>query len=197
MHEAAADRDVSAALLARCRTFRRCRNAILDLGDSEAAADFYGETALFLIDTYPAGPVAIGFVTGPIGANSWGAFIRNTHFTCPFGQAWIGCRVGPDEAFRDALAPAFRGKRPESPPLRPPARADWATQKTLVSFSPDNVHETGVSPGGRSGSPSTPPRPKRVERTRRETWSRGPIRPSLCPYRVAGDLRARGGNSSR
>jgi hypothetical protein len=22
-----------------------------------------------------------------------------------------------------------------------------------VSFSPDNVHETGVSPGGRSGSP--------------------------------------------
>jgi hypothetical protein len=111
MHEAAADRDVSAALLARCRTFRRCRNAILDLGDSEAAADFYGETALFLIDTYPAGPVAIGFVTGPIGANSWGAFIRNTHFTCPFGQAWIGCRVGPDEAFRDALAPGLPGEK--------------------------------------------------------------------------------------
>jgi hypothetical protein len=38
--------------------------------------------------------------------------------------------------------------------------------------SPDNVHETGVSPGGRSGSPIDPPRPRRVERTRRETWSR-------------------------
>jgi hypothetical protein len=41
----------------------------LDLGGSEAAADFYRETDLFLIDTYPAGPVAIGFVTGPLGAN--------------------------------------------------------------------------------------------------------------------------------
>jgi hypothetical protein len=37
---------------------------------------------------------------------------------------------------------------------------------TWVSFSPDNVHETGVSPGGRSGSG------EEVERTRRKTWSR-------------------------
>jgi hypothetical protein len=66
---AAVDDDVSAALLKRCRTFRRCRNAILDLGGSQAAANFYRETDLFLIDTYPAGPVAIGFVTGPLGAN--------------------------------------------------------------------------------------------------------------------------------
>jgi hypothetical protein len=65
----AADRDVQAALLKRCRTFSRCRKAILDLGGSEAAADFYRETDLFLIDTYPAGPVAIGFVSGPLGAN--------------------------------------------------------------------------------------------------------------------------------
>ena len=35
---AAVDDDVSAALLKPCRTFRRCRNAILDLGGSQAAA---------------------------------------------------------------------------------------------------------------------------------------------------------------
>jgi hypothetical protein len=57
--------------------------------------------------------------------------------------------------------PAFRGKRPESPPLRPRARADWATQKTLVSFSPDNVHETGVS----MDSPDPPSRPLRRSRS--------------------------------
>ncbi len=66
---AAATDDVKAELLKRCTTFSRCRKAILDLGGSEAAADFYRETELFLIDTYPAGPVAIGFVTGPLGAN--------------------------------------------------------------------------------------------------------------------------------
>jgi hypothetical protein len=66
---AAVDDDVSAALLKRCRTFRRCRHAILDLDGSQAAADFYRETDLFLIETYPAGPVAIGFVTSPLGAN--------------------------------------------------------------------------------------------------------------------------------
>ena len=65
----AATDDVSAELQARCKTFPRCRNAILELGGSEAAADFYRETDLFLIDTYPAGPVAIGFVVGPLGAN--------------------------------------------------------------------------------------------------------------------------------
>ena len=66
---AAATEDVKTELLKRCKTFSRCRKAILDLGGSEAAADFYRETDLFLIDTYPAGPVAIGFVTGPLGAN--------------------------------------------------------------------------------------------------------------------------------
>jgi hypothetical protein len=65
----AVDDDVHASLLKRCKTFPRCRKAILDLGGSEAAADFYRETDLFLIDTYPAGPVAIGFVTGPLWAN--------------------------------------------------------------------------------------------------------------------------------
>jgi len=68
---AAADDDIQAALLKPCKTktSARCREAIVDLGGSEAAADFHRETNLFLIDTYPAGPVAIGFVTGPIGAN--------------------------------------------------------------------------------------------------------------------------------
>jgi len=61
--------EVNGALLKRCRTARSCRRAILDLGGSEAAADFYRETDLFLIDTYPAGPVSIGFVWGPLGAN--------------------------------------------------------------------------------------------------------------------------------
>jgi hypothetical protein len=39
-----------------------------------------------------------------------------------------------------------------------------------VSFSPDNVHETGVSPGGQSGSPIVAAEAEQVERTRRKTW---------------------------
>jgi hypothetical protein len=38
--------------------------------------------------------------------------------------------------------------------------------------SPNNVHETGVSPGGKSGSPIVAPYAEQVERTRRKTWSR-------------------------
>jgi hypothetical protein len=84
--------------------------------------------------------------------------------------------------------PAFRGKRPESLPLRPRARADWATQKTLVSFSPDNVHETGVWPGGQSGSPIVAAE-EQVQRTRRKSWSRARsevfVPHKLCtPYRL-------------
>ncbi len=37
---------------------------------------------------------------------------------------------------------------------------------------PDNVHETGVSPRGRSGSPIVAPEAEQFERTRRKTWSR-------------------------
>jgi hypothetical protein len=66
---AAVEDDVSRALLKRCRTPNRCRIAIVELGGTEASAGFHRETDLFLIDTYPAGPIAIGFVTGPLGAN--------------------------------------------------------------------------------------------------------------------------------
>ncbi|MDP9225669.1 MAG: hypothetical protein M3P18_17880 [Actinomycetota bacterium] len=47
----------------------RCRALILRLGGSEEAADFFEERGLFLVGTYPAGPVDIGFVSGPLGAN--------------------------------------------------------------------------------------------------------------------------------
>jgi hypothetical protein len=46
-----------------------CRPVVLKLGGSDAAVDFYEETGLFLVGTYPAGAVEIGFVAGPIGAN--------------------------------------------------------------------------------------------------------------------------------
>jgi len=39
------------------------------------------------------------------------------------------------------------------------------------AVSPDNVHETGFSPGGQSGSPIVAADPDQVERTRRKTWS--------------------------
>jgi hypothetical protein len=37
---------------------------------------------------------------------------------------------------------------------------------------PDNVHETGVSPGGHSGSPLVAAEAQQVEPTRTKTWSR-------------------------
>jgi hypothetical protein len=45
-------------------------------------------------------------------------------------------------------------------------------QITLLSFSPDNVHETRVWPGGRSGSPIVAAEAQQVEPTRTKTWSR-------------------------
>jgi hypothetical protein len=105
MHAAAADRDVSAALLARCRTFRRCRNAILDLDDSEAAADFYGETDLFLIDTYPAGPVAIGFVRDLSGRT------RGVHL--------FGILTSPAHLAKHGLGAGWGLTRPSGMPSRP------------------------------------------------------------------------------
>jgi hypothetical protein len=43
--------------------------------------------------------------------------------------------------------------------------------ETWGPVSPDNVHETGVSPGGQSGSPIVAADPDQVERTRRKTSS--------------------------
>jgi hypothetical protein len=39
---------------------------------------------------------------------------------------------------------------------------------TCLAFSPDNVHETGVSPGGRSGSSIVGAEVEQVERTRKK-----------------------------
>jgi hypothetical protein len=70
-----------------------------------------------------------------------------------------------------------------------PIRADQAIPKQLdirreqitqVSFSPDNVEKTGVSPGGQSGSPTVTAEADQVERTRGKTWSRVRSR-FLCP----------------
>jgi len=41
-----------------------------------------------------------------------------------------------------------------------------------VSFSPDNVEKTGVSPGGQSRSPIVAAEAQQVEPTRTKTWSR-------------------------
>src|SRR6266511_3638848 len=43
-----------------------------------------------------------------------------------------------------------------------------------------HVHETGVSPGGQSGSLIVAPEAEKVERTRRKTWSRARSE-ALCP----------------
>jgi hypothetical protein len=43
--------------------------------------------------------------------------------------------------------------------------------ETWGPVSPDNVQETGVSPGGQSGSPIVAAEAEGVERTRRKTWS--------------------------
>jgi hypothetical protein len=43
--------------------------------------------------------------------------------------------------------------------------------ETWGPVSPDNVHETGVSPGGQSGSPIVAAEVEQVERHRRKTWS--------------------------
>jgi hypothetical protein len=59
---------------------------------------------------------------------------------------------------------------------------------TLVSFSPDNVQETGVSPGGRSRFPIVAAEAEQVERTRRKTWTGADPR-FLCPTgTVTGDI---------
>src|SRR6266545_2065957 len=52
--------------------------------------------------------------------------------------------------------------------------------ETWGPVSPDNVHETGVSPGGQSGSPMVAADAEQVERTRGKTWSRARSR-FLCP----------------
>jgi hypothetical protein len=48
--------------------------------------------------------------------------------------------------------------------------------ETWGPVSPENIHESGASPGGQSGSPIVAAEAQQVERTRRKTWSRLPIR---------------------
>ena len=58
--------------------------------------------------------------------------------------------------------------------------------ETWGPVSPNNVHETGVWPGGRSGSPVVAAEARQVERTRRKTCSRAESE-FLCPSGMSGD----------
>jgi hypothetical protein len=53
---------------------------------------------------------------------------------------------------------------------------------TCLAFSPDNVHQTGVSPGGQSGSAIVAAEAEYVERTQGKTWSRARSE-VFVPYR--------------
>jgi hypothetical protein len=53
----------------------------------------------------------------------------------------------------------------------------------MGAMSPDNVHETGVSPDGQSRPPIVSAEAEQVERTRRETWSRARSE-GFVPYRL-------------
>jgi hypothetical protein len=55
-----------------------CRDLILELGGSEAAADFYERTNTFLVALYPAGPVQVAFVSGPLAPT-----------TCQARSSWV------------------------------------------------------------------------------------------------------------
>jgi hypothetical protein len=58
--------------------------------------------------------------------------------------------------------------------------------ETWGAVSPDNVHESGVSPGGRSGSPSWPPRPTGRANPKKALVT-GPIRGSCALHGVDRD----------
>jgi hypothetical protein len=57
---------------------------------------------------------------------------------------------------------------------------------TLLSFSPDNVHETGVSPGGRYRSPIVAPEAEQGRENSEEDQVTGPIE-VFVPYSFATD----------
>jgi len=78
------------------------------------------------------------------------------------------------------LAPFGRSGTPETVPMMADGSQLRSRGETWGPVSPDNVHKTGVSPGGRSGSPSWPPEAEQAERTRRKPWSRARSR-FLCP----------------
>ena len=67
----AVDEGVQRRLMKACfsGTGARCDATILELSGSSEVVEFYGETGSFLIGTYPGGPVDIGFLLGPLGAN--------------------------------------------------------------------------------------------------------------------------------
>src|SRR6266540_7081931 len=59
--------------------------------------------------------------------------------------------------------------------------------RTWRPVSPDNVQETGVSPGGRSGSAIVAAEAEQVERTRRKTCSRARIE-VICALQEGGSI---------
>lgn len=66
------------------------------------------------------------------------------------------------------------------PKHRPDRRPALWSEITFASFSPDNVHETGVLPDAQSRSPIVAAEAERVERTQRKTCSRAESE-FLCP----------------
>jgi hypothetical protein len=89
------------------------------------------------------------------------------------------CDRGPDQWFPSGRS---AGPNPETVPLMADGSLLRSGGESWAPASPDNVRETGVSAGGQLGIPRSR-RARQVERTRRKTWSRGPIR-GLWPTRV-------------
>jgi hypothetical protein len=127
--------------------------------DSAALADVSGAVSLAALP--------VGFF------RRRGAFTRNTHFPCPFGQAWVGCRVGPDGPFRDALAPGLPGGKDLSHLLFVRAPDPTGPLKRHQCHSPPIMFTKQVSRP--MDGPRSPHRCRRGGAGRansRETWSR-------------------------
>jgi hypothetical protein len=90
----------------------------------------------------------------------------------------VGSPVGRRDGAGRRVDVGSGGKRHGRPPRR--------EQITQVSFSPDNVHETGVSFRWRSGSPSWPPRRSRSSELE-ERPGHGPDR-GFCALHLPGHV---------
>jgi hypothetical protein len=84
---------------------------------------------------------------------------------------------GPDQGFPSGSVRLVRN--PETVPM-PEGSQLRSGGETWGPVSPDNVHETGVSPGGRSDPPSRPPRWSRSSELE-EGPGHGPDPRFLCP----------------
>ena len=98
----AADQHTTTRLYRLCP--ERCRKVILRLGRSEAAAEFYDETESVLVGVYPAGPVEVGFVVGPLGTNfGYSPFILGSDPSPLMPDDAVSGIVPHDPSYRDLL----------------------------------------------------------------------------------------------